>query len=489
MHTKSSTGSVPSPLTRRDFLRVGAGSTLVIVVGAALSGCGAGQGNATSHSNTDGTTGSTRAAGKVSLTIAWDRPTGVNSRYIPAYAQSLYFELYKQDTPEQRYKLTADRPATPPAIQTVTFAQLLPVGTYTLAAAARTGAGGSGATVASAVTTVTVTEDTTATADIALNSTIKALQVLGQPLSLLLGTTLPLHGEARDPDGKLVVVPTGALQWNILSGADIVSIAADGTLTAKAVGTAQIQLVEVGAGISSAPAAVTVTAERNPNLVWVFTNDGQLGYLDVLVGEYTRVGFVLDSNANTLALDDIAWSGGPSPKLYGITSRKLYTLDPASGSPTLVGDCGVRENLTGLAFRADGRLYASGAGKGLYELNLSTAAARLVGIMPAASAGDIDFDMNDQLYMASIPSGIWKISADDATGVPLTQGDTTEYFGIAFTGGALYGFSVGTSQGVHQIKRIDIVSGAVTTVRPQPNSLLSLTGASARVGGASHAPR
>lgn len=247
--------------SRRDFLRIGSG----VLISSALAGCGGG--SAVLPSGTENQ-GASRGQGRVSLNISWPAATGSRGagRYIPPYAQSLYFELYQQSTPDMRYKLTADRPSNLPSMQTVEFDALLPVGTYVLAGVARVGMNGQGGTVASATATINVMPNVITTVSLTLNSTIKAIQILNsQPLIAQLNRTIAVFGQAVDPDGKIVVVPTGGLQWKILSGANLISISPEGTLTGLALGTAQIQLVEPGANIVSPIATVQVVQALTPS--------------------------------------------------------------------------------------------------------------------------------------------------------------------------------------------------------------------------------
>ena len=471
-----------SAMCRREFLQTTGGllfTATVTSLAFTVSGCG-GSGNQLAGAKLNG-----KKTGRVQLKIDWPPRSKSTMRYIPPYAVSLVFELYAQANPSQRYTLVANRPDDTSSTQTITFSSLIPVGVYTLAGVARVEANGQGGTVASAATVVTVKVGETSSVDLTLASTIKSIQILGQPLRLLVNNSLSLSGQALDPDGKIVVVPTGGLQWKILSGDGFISIAPDGTLKAIAVGTAQIQLIEPGAGIVSDSALVEVAVERNPNLVWV-NSDSEIGYLNVLQGDYTRVGTVQDGN-QSYTLNDIAWSSGTSPQLYGISSDNvLLQIDSTTAKATRVDI--VKENgnyvetLTGLTFRSDGRLYAGGANQGLYTINPSTGEAHKIGNMPAASAGDIAFSPDDQLYLAANPSGIWRISPDTATGVQVSDSGGNIFYGIAFTGGKLYGFSTGYLGDYYGIVQIDTTTGTTTTIRTQPSSLN-------RISGASNAPR
>lgn len=236
-------------LTRRRFVTLSGNALLVSVV----AGCGAGQPKGV-------------ASGRVRLAITWPDAADSDksaSRYIPAYALSLVFELYKQDTPSTRYTLLVNRPDSKPATQSVSFAELLPIGTYVLAGTARGLKDGFGSTVASALTTVEVRPDEIASARLTLASTIRTIEILGLPLQLKPSESLTLTGRALDPDGKAVFLPGGALTWQLVSGGDFASLSADGLLTARAAGVVRVRLTEAQIAVFG-EANITIDAGVQP---------------------------------------------------------------------------------------------------------------------------------------------------------------------------------------------------------------------------------
>ena len=227
-----------------------------------MTGCGGG-------SNQPASTRS----GKVQVQVQWPAYQAVRSidkdiqltktgRYIPAYAQSLFLELYLTSDPTRRYRIAANRPDEKPSVQAISFNQFLPVGDYTLAAVARAEKDGLGATVASASAPVVVTEGQTFNAELTLASTLKTLSIQGQPLSVSAGSLLTLTGQALDPDGKTILLPVGALTWKLVSGSEFANLTSDGAFTANSAGTAHVKLSEDGAGVST-EADVTITASNS----------------------------------------------------------------------------------------------------------------------------------------------------------------------------------------------------------------------------------
>lgn len=202
-----------------------------------LYGCGSGS---------TGTAGPavSRAGGRVQVAIAWPaRQAAGGTRYIPSYAQSLYFELYLKSQPANRYKLTVNRPDDKPSTQTAQFDTLLPSGDYTLAGVARVEKGGLGETVASAATDVTVQPNGVTTVDLTLNSTIRTITV-GSGISVAPNTDVPIPVTAKDPDGRILVLPPSALTFSIASGPSGGTLSGQGVFRAATPGTYHIRVEE-----------------------------------------------------------------------------------------------------------------------------------------------------------------------------------------------------------------------------------------------------
>jgi outer membrane protein assembly factor BamB len=252
MSNRSASSFLNSLCRRRGVLSALAALLLIGVVGA-ISGCGGG-----SHGSS---TQSATRAGHVQLQVQWpayQSTRAVNGRYIPAYAQSLFLDLYPTATAATHYQMSANRPDDKPSTQTIAFDQLIPAGNYTLAVVARIEKDGQGATVASAATTFVVQAGQTFDASLTLATTLKTLSIQGQPLSVAAGSVLSLVGQALDPDGNIVLLPVGALTWKLVSGSSIATLTSDGAFTALAPGTARVRLSEDLAGVAS-EADVTIT--------------------------------------------------------------------------------------------------------------------------------------------------------------------------------------------------------------------------------------
>ena len=310
----------PDSLTRREFVLF-TGSTAVAMI---TVGCG----------GTSGTSSGSALGGrgKVALTITWPkRESASTSRYIPAYAQSLVFELYKQDAPQIRYSLVANRPDDKPSVQQLEFSELLTKGTYILAGSARISRDGQGGTVASALTSLDVAANQVASAELTLSTTIRAIEILGQPLKLSIGESLTLTGRALDPDGKVLFLPGGALSWGQISGSDFGSVTPEGIFTAKSIGSARIRLAEVGANISN---------EAN---IEIINRSGSGGLANSawpkFRGDARNTGRSSGSGATGIKKWEFATGGpiGSSPAIgvdgtvYSGSYYKLYAIDGSTG--------------------------------------------------------------------------------------------------------------------------------------------------------------
>jgi outer membrane protein assembly factor BamB len=369
-------------LNRRDFLVVSGG----VVMTASMYGCG-------SHSKLLPPPSETKAGGRIQLTIAWP-DTQNPSRYIPTYAGSLYFELYKQETPQSRYQLIVNRPVDKSDTQTVSFDSLLPVGNYILAGVARTGSDGQGSTVASAATTLEVKNGETANAQLVLKSTIQKIEILGQPLTIKIGSTLILTGRALDPDGKIVFLPSGALSWSVVSGSEFATITSEGNLITSKIGTCRVRFAEVGANLS-AEADIVVSESKTSGLAdtaWPrFRGDsansgvgptsgveptGQKAWETQLDASPTTMCISFDNNL-----------------LVGTSSGRVYCLDGLTG--TKKWNIQISTNgISGMAISADYNTYITSTNGTLYALDLKTLNKKweiILGLFLAASP-NISFD-------------------------------------------------------------------------------------------------
>jgi eukaryotic-like serine/threonine-protein kinase len=243
---KMNTNNVNS---RRNLLQF----SFVLGVTGILYGCGGDR-----NKNTPNTIS---GLGSASVRIEW--PFSPLSRYLPQYAKSIVADLFPQDDPNTHYRLVANRPDTLPAQQTLTFNNLPAGKTYLLNIFAHIDKDGNGEKVATTSTQVQIQAGQTTRASLTLESTIQKIEISGQPLQLKVGESLTLTGNARDKNNNILLLPTNALTWSIVSGNTLGTLTSEGRLTAQSTGTMRVRLSETAIGLS---------AEADVSLV--FPNNG-----------------------------------------------------------------------------------------------------------------------------------------------------------------------------------------------------------------------
>ncbi|MBI5675004.1 MAG: carboxypeptidase regulatory-like domain-containing protein [Nitrospirae bacterium] len=160
-------------------------------------------------------------------------------------------------------------------------------------------------------------------------------------------------------------------------------------------------------------------------------SNSYLGYFDLATGAVTTVGGPLGVGYMTsleFAPDGTLYGGSfGGPETYG-TDNNLYTIDTATGTPTLVGALNF-EGVMDFAFDSGGTLWAVGisdtSDSALYTINLTTGAGTYVrDITGAFTVMGIMFDSSGTLYASDhgSPSLLYRI--DISTGAATTVGDT-----------------------------------------------------------------
>jgi outer membrane protein assembly factor BamB len=412
--------------TRRELLtKLGTISGMGILISIS-AGCG---GSGKSIPNT-----SSRVVGDVQLKITWPSPP--ISRYIPIYAKSLAFVLYKQDNPAERYTLVANRPETLPASQSVTF-KSIPIGVYVLDGTACVEKEGQGATVASASTPIQIKGGETTKAELTLNSTIRSVEIQGQPLKVNVGDALTLTGRALDKDNKVILLPSSALTWSQVSGSSFGTLSSEGRLTTNAVGVIRVRLAEPVTNVGAETDIQVVAKQGLATSAWPkFRGDtqntgrgGGAGATGVKKWEFLT--------GNTIGSSPAIGSDGT---IYiGSNDFKVYALDGVTGAKKW-------EFLTGgsvfssPAIGSDGTIYAGSSDKKIYALDGVTGAKKwefLTGgsvFSPAiGSDGTIYAGSNDfKVYALDGATGVKKwefLTGNMITSSPAIGSDGTIYIG------------------------------------------------------------
>ncbi|MBI4692752.1 MAG: hypothetical protein HY749_01880 [Gammaproteobacteria bacterium] len=196
-----------------------------------------------------------------------------------------------------------------------------------------------------------------------------------------------------------------------------------------------------------AAALLSATSARAATL-YASDSNGTIWTIDTGTFAVTSVGMT-----GAGGMTDLAFHNG---QLYGVNAAKLYTIDMATGTASLVGAT-VGVSLNALATGPDGKLYgASNSTTGLYTVNPATGATSLVGSSGVYTAGDVA-SANGKLYFAGTNNSLYTL--DTATGAATLAGNMgfQSVFGLAFAGGVMYGLDL-----AGDLLQIDLATGAAS---------------------------
>jgi PEP-CTERM motif len=213
------------------------------------------------------------------------------------------------------------------------------------------------------------------------------------------------------------------------------------------------------------------------------TSTGQVGTLDIATGTFNPL-------ASGVTFTDLALSSDNN--LFGITFDQLFSVDPSTGSSSLIGNLG-GFNMNALAFSNANQLYSAG-GSGFYTINPTTGAASLItNISGFFSSGDLVFDAVNNHFLATSFTGgsdtLFSIGLD-GTATELGSIGFSNVYGLSLENGILLGYTADQQQ-----ITIDVATGSGTlnqtvtgvngeiwgatsssTVVPEPASVLGLLG-------------
>lgn len=193
-------------------------------------GCGGGQ-------------GSEAGGGRVAVTFQWpERKVGTGTRYIPQAANTLVFELRRNDS-DRVYRALANRETDKTATATVEFGQIIPAGNYTLVGVARTSRYGDGETLASGSTPVAVQGGIKTEVELELRNALKDFKVVPEtPLVLKVGASSNLSVRGLSPGGQGIFLHGEELTFSVISGGEFIKVDPSGLVEATAIGTAQVRI-------------------------------------------------------------------------------------------------------------------------------------------------------------------------------------------------------------------------------------------------------
>jgi len=230
---------------------------------------------------------------------------------------------------------------------------------------------------------------------------------------------------------------------------------------------------------------ITTSALATPLEIYVSSKYGKVGTLDLSTGAITEVADFNNSLTNTdyaeYGLVDIAFD--TSGQLYGLTFDTFYKLDYTAGMTTAkalnqFGTYGVeRTFLNALVIGEDNTAYAMGyLNKKLFELDLQTGEQSTVYSTGYYSHGDLEWDGNNNLYLAGGPKkngASYLIDIDPANkkedGTPLAITDVSDstitydnVYALAYLDDTMYGILNNDDQSTFDYFTIDLGTGQAT---------------------------
>jgi|SRR5690554_1312344 len=145
----------------------------------------------------------------------------------------------------------------------------------------------------------------------------------------------------------------------------------------------------------------------------------------------------------------------------------LYTINPATGAMTLIGNAGLTVNLNGLAYdHTTGNLYAV-SGSDLYTLNTTTGAATLVGALGSSTFINLACSPDGELYSVNITNdNLYKV--DKITGTATLIGpigfDASYAQDMEFNleDGSLYmaAYNIDNNDGTGELRLVNTTDGS-----------------------------
>lgn len=192
-----------------------------------------------------------------------------------------------------------------------------------------------------------------------------------------------------------------------------------GASTVIGAGDYQDQFGGFGVGLAFDPTTGTMFSRSFDNLYTLDQNTGTT----TLVGSSPDFITGLTFNAAMTTLYSVGQSSG-----------NFVQVNPATGSPTVVGNMGVTTPL-GLTTRSDGTVFMSTFGGDIYTVNEGTGAVSLQAAGVGGGLTEIAFDGNDVLYGVTLDTDELG-TIDLATGVftPIGPVGFTDIRGLAFVG-------------------------------------------------------
>jgi hypothetical protein len=189
--------------------------------------------------------------------------------------------------------------------------------------------------------------------------------------------------------------------------------------------------------------------------LWIDDAGGQIGLVDITTGAVSMV------HGTGVSLTDIGFIGS---QMYGVSFTNLYSIDKATGTPTVIGSSFTAgAGMNALVGAGAGLLGASSASADIYSISPTTGVAAVTASVPLTSAGDLAFAGGSLFESAVGTSGDGQL-VDVTTASIVAQFHTTtisdfdDVFGLADDGTTMYAVA-GT-----EIYTVNLSNGLLTPV-------------------------
>ncbi len=207
-------------------------------------------------------------------------------------------------------------------------------------------------------------------------------------------------------------------------------------------------------------------AAAEPSPMYLVDSANNLMTIDPGTGEVGLVG------GTAAQFTDIAF--GPDGRLFGVTPRYLYEIDPDDAWSTLLGNHGYGEpgassGIDSLAFGADGTLYAAGHDI-VITIDTETGQGTTVGTLSGyRSAGDLVLDDAGRLLSSSDSGHLLEVHTDGSGATLIGSLPYDDVFAMGRADdGSLYGV-----RSTNEIVTINPATGqALITAELQPDFLI-----------------
>jgi hypothetical protein len=208
--------------------------------------------------------------------------------------------------------------------------------------------------------------------------------------------------------------------------------------------------------------AVTATVVRADQIAYELTTSNQFGTVDLNTGVSTLIG--LTGGPVLTGLGEVSGS------LYGGSGHTLYSINPATGTLSVVGNGTVTYGDTGSTTAG---LFAIDTLDNLWSINASTGASTLIGPTGVGAAGFVSLSTNSSTLYYVDAGNLYTLNTSAGHANLVGSNGSLGIAAMVLEGGSLY---AGVDNPALQIDTINPATGQGTFVAPLTGPLLGFDG-------------